>query len=115
MENTLSPLEKVIEKLEAYSKTSLTLYKYNALYTSADMFSVLAAKLVITLIITVSLLFASIGLALWIGEIIGQVYYGFFIVALAGILLAFLFYIFQNRWIKLPTSNFIISKILKKN
>ena len=115
MKNTASTIEELIQKLEVYSKTSLTLCKYNALYTSADMFSNLAVKLAIALVVAMFLILVSIGLSLWIGTIIGHSYYGFFIVSTLYLLLALLFYIFQYQWIKKPVSNFIISRMLKKN
>jgi len=115
MESTASTIEKLIEKLEFYSKTSLTLVKYNALYTSADMFSNLAVKLAIAFVVAMFLILVNIGLSLWLGTIIGETYYGFFIVSTLYLFLALLFYIFQSRWIKKPVSNFIISKILNKN
>ena len=115
MENLASTIETLIQKLESYSKTSITLYKYKAIYTSADIFSNLAVKLTIALVIVMFLILVNIGLSLWIGEIIGQAYYGFFVVSLIYLLLALLFYIFQMPLIKRPVSNFIISHILKKH
>ena len=61
------------------------------------------------------LIIPNIGLALWIGEVLGYSYCGFFVVAAFYLLLALLIYWFRNQWIKNPVSNFIISQSLKKN
>ena len=113
MEN-VTTIEKLIEKAEDYSKTTFELCKYNAVYKSADIFSSLAVKVIITLVIVLFSLLVNIGLSLWLGELIGHTYYGFFIIALLYLALALLLYIFRYEWIKKPISNFIINRLVKK-
>ena len=114
MENNTSPIEKLIEKVETYAKTSLELGKYNAIYKSADIFSTLAARLAITIMVVVFSFLINIGLALWIGEMLGNSYYGFFVIALFYLVLALVLYAFRKVWIKTPVSNFIINRTLKE-
>ncbi len=111
MENNTTTIEKLLEKAGNYSKTTLELYKYEAVYKSADLFSNLAVKLAITIVVVLFLLFISIGLAYFLGEYLGEVYYGFGIVGLGYLFIAILLYIFKEEWIKTPVSNFIISSI----
>jgi hypothetical protein len=61
------------------------------------------------------LLFASIGLALCLGNYLGEIYFGFFIISFCYLLIAILLYIFQDEWIKLPVNNFIINKMLNND
>ena len=110
MENSTT-IEKLIEKAEIYSKTTLELCKYEAVYKSVDIFSSLAVKLVITLVVVLFLLFVNVGLALYIGQYLGEIYYGFFIVAFGYLSLAIVLYIFRDEWIRTPVSNFIINKM----
>lgn len=111
MENTSTTIEKLIEKAEIYSKTTLELYKYEAVYKSADIFSNLAVKLAITFVVVVFLLFVNIGLALFLGNYLGEVYYGFIVVGLAYLFISIVLFIFKDEWIKNPVSNFIINKM----
>lgn len=113
MEKTTTPVEKLIEKAEIYSKTSLELCKYNAVYKSAEIFSTLITKLVIIIALAVFCMLTNIGLSIWIGNLIGQIYFGFFILAFIYLLIAILLYYFRYDWIKKPVSNFIINKLLK--
>lgn len=115
MKNSATTIEKLIEKAEVYSKTTLELYKFNAIYKAADVLSSLAIKIVITIVVVLFSLMVNVGLALWIGEALGSSYYGFFIVAAFYLALAIVIYWFRNQWIKNPVSNFIISQSLKKN
>lgn len=111
MDNITSTIENLAEKAENYGKTTLELLKSNAVMTSADIVSNLAVKLVVSIVAVMFLLFVNIGLAFWIGKELGEIYYGFFIVSLVYLLLAFIFYLGKNSLIKNPVSNFIISKM----
>ena len=115
MENNSTTIEKLIEKAEIYSKTTLELYKCEAVYKSADIFSNLAVKLAMTIVVVVFLLFTNIGLAFYLGDYFGEVSYGFFIVGFGYLLIGILLYILKNKWIKNPVSNFIISEINKSD
>ncbi|MEO8234128.1 MAG: hypothetical protein ABI549_01835 [Flavobacterium sp.] len=111
MENSTTTIEKLIEKAEIYSKTTLELFKYEAVYKSADIFSNLAVKLAISIVVVLFLLLVNIGLALWVGEYLGETYLGFFVIAFGYLCLAILLYIFREKWVKNPVSNFIINKM----
>ena len=115
MEQNTTTIEKLIERAEIYSKTTLELLKYDVVYKSADIFSNLAVKLSITLVVVIFLLFINIGLAIILGEYLGEVYYGFIIVGLAYLFIAIALYIFKDEWIKDPVSHFIIDKMKNKN
>lgn len=111
MESNSTTIEKLIEKAEIYSKTTLELYKCEAIYKSADIFSCLAVKLAIAIVVVVVLLFANIGLAFYLGDYIGEIWYGFFLVGFGYLFIGIILYIFKNKWIKNPVNNFIISKM----
>lgn len=114
MENSTTTIEKLIEKAETYSITTLELCKYEAIYKSADIFSNLAVKLVITLVVVVFLSLVNIGLALLVGQYLGEMYLGFFVIAFGYLCLVIILYIFREEWVKNPVSNFIINKMKPK-
>lgn len=115
MENNTTTIEKLIEKAEVYSKTTLELCKYEAVYKSADIFSNLAGKLAISIVVVIFLLFVNVGIAFILGEYLGEVYYGFIAIGLLHLLLAILLSIFKEEWIKTPVSNFIINQMKNKD
>jgi hypothetical protein len=61
-----------------------------------------------------SFLIVNIGLALWVGKLLGDSFYGFFIVGGFYALLAIPLHIFREQWIKYPISNSIIKELLKQ-
>jgi hypothetical protein len=121
-ENTLEPVameektamvELLIERATDYGKTSYQLIRLKVLAQTADFVSTLLPRLLVGLLFASFLLFGSLGLADWLGEVLGKPCYGSFVVAGIYALLALLTSIFLHRRIKRVISNFIIFKILK--
>src|ERR1035437_2223370 len=105
MENQTSLIGILFEKVGHYAQTTAELYKLKAVDKSADVLSTLTARLTIVVFIAMFFLMLSIGMALWIGEILWKSYYGFFVVAGFYALAGILFYAFRNTWIKEPIRN----------
>lgn len=114
MNDNPTPIEALFEKAEDYSKTTLELFKLNAIDKTAEIVSSLAVRLAILLAVVLFVLVLNIGVALWIGELLGKTYYGFFVVAGIYAIITILLYVFRNRWIRYPVSNAIITQMLKK-
>ncbi len=112
MSNNATAIETLFEKAGDYGKVSMELFKLQAIDKSAEVLSALASKLVVTIVVALFTLSVNIGLALWIGELLGKVYYGFFIVAGFYAVIATLCYIFRRQWIKDPVSTTIIRKMM---
>lgn len=113
MEDQALLIKTLLEKTEHYMRTSAELYKLKAVDKSADVISSLAARLAVIVVITLFFLILNIGISLWIGEMLGRSYYGFFIVAGFYALAGAILYAFRNKWIKEPMRNSIITNVLK--
>lgn len=114
MDNRATTIEMLFEKAEVYTRTTVELAKMNAIDKSADVLSSLLSRLTVIIVVAMFALLLNIGLSLWIGELLGKTYYGYFAVAGAYFILAIVINSFKDEWIKLPVSNFIIIKMLKK-
>lgn len=114
MENNTTPIELLVQRVEEYGKTTLTLFKLNAVDKLANIFSWLAIKLVLLLVVVLFISTFTVGLSLWIGELLGKVYYGFFSVACLYVFIGLLIYIFRTIWIGIPIRNAVITELLKK-
>lgn len=112
MENQPSLIGTLFERAEHYVKTSADLIKLKAIDKSADVIATLTARLAVIAFITLFFLVLNIGIALWLGEMLGKSYYGFFIVAGFYALIGILLYVFRNKWIKAPVRNSIITQAL---
>jgi hypothetical protein len=107
-------IEELIEKVEQYGKTTIELLKLKTLDKSSDVISNLISWLIVVIFAVLFFLILNIGLALWIGEIMGKSYYGFFVISGFYALLALIFGIFRKQLIKNPVNNSIIEQVLEE-
>ena len=113
MTDNTTPIASLFERAEDYGKTTLKLLELNAIDKSADVISSLVSRLAVIMAVALSVLIINIGLAMWIGKLLGETFYGFFIMGgLYGILAVFL-QLFRDQWVKYPVSNSIIKQMLK--
>ena len=106
-------IEDLFEKAEVYARTSLELYKLKTVDKLSVVVASLVSRLVVTIIFSFFFLMLNVGLAIWLGESMGQIYYGFFIVAGLYALAAIILFVFRDPVIKNPIINSIISQVLK--
>jgi len=113
MENQPNTLGSLFKDAGDYIETRIDLLKLKAIDKSSDVASSVVTGLTTLLFGCFALLILNIGLALWIGDLLGKDYLGFFVIAGFYILLALLLHIFRNTWIKGPVTTIIIKKLLK--
>jgi hypothetical protein len=58
-------------------------------------------------------LFLNLGVALWLGEILGKQFYGFFVVAGFYIVLGLILHFFLHDWVKKIVGDYFVRNILK--
>ncbi len=114
MTDNTTPIATLFERAEDYSKTTLKLFKLNAIDKSADVASSVVARLVVIMTVVFSVLIFSIGAALWLGKLLDEIFYGFFIVGGFYLFIAVILQLFRKQWLKYPVSNSIIKKMLKE-
>lgn len=112
MNNQSANTNSLFDSIESYAKTSITLFKLSAVEKSADVISSLISQITIITISSLFILFANIGLAIWIGKLMGEYFYGFFIVSGFYMILFIVAYIFRDKIIKKTISNMIIKKMV---
>lgn len=107
-------IEMLFEKVESYTKTTLELYRLKAIDKASDVFATIASSLIIAVIIALFFILVSIGLALYLGELLGKNYYGFF--ALGGFyaLIAILMAMNRRAWLEIKLNDYIINQTFKK-
>ena len=114
MTENKTPIATLFERAEDYGKTTLNLFKLNAIDKSADVVSSLASGLAVIMTVVFSVSIISIGIALWLGKLLGDTFYGFFIIGGFYAFLAILLQVFRHQWLKNPVSNSIINQMLKQ-
>jgi len=113
MEDTAKMLESLLEKANDYGKTSYELVKFKALDKSSEVVSSLVPHSLVFILIASFMLFLNLGLALWLGELLGKIFYGFFVVAAFYVISGIVIHFFMHNWLKRLAGNYFIKSVLK--
>jgi len=113
MGGSIGMIESLLEKTVDYGKTSFQLVKFRTLNKTSDIVSSLLAHTVVLLFALSFMLFLSLGMAIWVGEILGNNFYGFFMVAAFYGLTGVLIHLFLHKRIKKMVSDRFIEQALK--
>lgn len=113
METAANSIESLFEKAEAYGKTTYELSKLKLLETTTIVVSALIARLSVVIMISMFALVLSVGVAMYLGELLGKSYYGFFIVAAFYLVAGIVLHFFLHKLIKKPVSEIIIKQALQ--
>jgi fatty acid desaturase len=113
MEDNTTLLESLLERASEYGKTSFELIKLKTLDKTTDVVSTLVPHSVVFVLIATFVLFLNLGLALWLGDILGKTFYGFFVVAAFYILAGIIIHFFMHKWVKKLVGNYFIKQMLK--
>jgi hypothetical protein len=113
MDDNSKLLETLLDRATEYGKTSYELVKLKAVDKVSDVVSSSVPYTVIIVLIASFMIFFNLGLAFWLGEIIGKTYYGFFVVAAFYLLTGVIIYFFMYKWLKKIICNYFIKKLLK--
>ncbi|MBC7412316.1 MAG: phage holin family protein [Bacteroidia bacterium] len=106
-------IEPLLNSAEDYAKTSVQLAKLQLVDKTANLTSTLISRGIAFLSLILSLVIANIGVALWLGNMLGKIYYGFFAVALFYGCVGGIVYCFMHTGIKTKVSNAVITQLLK--
>ncbi len=112
MDDKVNFIEPLFERAEECLKTSLELFKLKMLNKTIMVLSAFVSSAAVFLVLLMFIFFLNIGAALWLGEMLGRLYYGFFCIACFYGIIWSVLYFFMGAWIKKRVSNSIISQIL---
>lgn len=112
MENKLLFIEPLFERVETYGKTSYELIKLKAVDKTSEVVSTIVSRGAVVLMLSMFIVIVNIGIALFLGDILGKSYYGFFCVAGFYAIIGGVLYFFLHNRIKKYVSNSIITQML---
>jgi hypothetical protein len=113
MEENKKLIESLLEKATEYGKTSFELVKLKALDKTSDVVSSFIPHSGVFILIASFLLFLNLGIAFWLGEILGKTFYGFFVIAGFYVITGIVVHFLLHKRIKRLVSNYIIKQVLK--
>ena len=115
MENNLSSIPNILAKTEKLTNTTIELYRLKMVKVGSCYLANIVSRIIISILIFLLILFASIGAGFYLNNLFGNNYLGFLFVAAAYLLLTIIFFLFRDSLIKRPVQNSVIRKSLKNN
>ncbi|MFT3746991.1 MAG: hypothetical protein QM768_01685 [Agriterribacter sp.] len=113
-EETISEgIEGLLGDTGKYIEAKAELWKLKVADRTTEATTSIATQLILIFIAIMALTLINIAVAILIGKWLGELHYGFFIVAGFYILLGIIVYAFRKQIIQTPLYNVIINKILK--
>lgn len=112
MENNTNLIESILESATKYGKNVYELAVLKIVDRASDRISGFIPQIVVLVFIAFFLLFINIGAALWIGQLLGEVYFGFFAISGLNLIFLFIYYFFMRKWLKRLLYDFIIRQLL---
>jgi len=106
-------IESLLERTIEYGKTSFELVKLKTLDKTSEVVSSFIPHSIVFFFIASLLFFLNLGIAFWLGEIMGNNSYGFFVVAAFYGVLGIVIHFFMHDWLKKKICNYIIKQALK--
>jgi hypothetical protein len=113
MEENSNMLESLLERANDYGKTSYELVKLKALDKTSEVVSSFVPHSVVFVLVASFILFLNLGVALWLGDILGKLFYGFFAVAAFYVIAGITVHFFMHNWLKRLVNNNFIKHMLK--
>ena len=113
MKDKIILIELLLEKAEQFAKTNIQLYRLKAIDRVTDIFASLVSKIVFVVLTSVFIFLFTIGLALYLGDLLGKTYYGFFAVGGFYMLLTIILIIVKKP-IENIFNNYLINQIFKE-
>jgi fatty acid desaturase len=113
MEDKAKLIESLLESAAEYGKASYELVKLKALDKTSDAVSSFIPHSVVFVVLAIFMLFINLGLAFWLGEILGEIFLGFFVVAAFYGIIGIVLHFFMHKWLKKVICNYIIKNVLK--
>jgi hypothetical protein len=107
------PAGQLFESAESFVSISLELVKLQSLEATTLTATALISKMSAAVLLLLFMLIFNIGLSLWLGDVFGRLYLGFFVVAAFDFLMGCIIYFFLPDLLKKPVSTIIIAKALQ--
>jgi hypothetical protein len=113
MDENVNVVEELIEKSTEYIKWGVELVKLKTIDKTSDVVSTLVPLSIVFLLLTSFLIFLNLGIAFWLGHILNNTFYGFFVVAGFYAVAALIIHFFLHKWLKKKIGNYMVKQLLK--
>ncbi|MGV3632397.1 MAG: phage holin family protein [Bacteroidota bacterium] len=101
-------IHPLFDKFEAYTKTSTELLRLKSVSKTGDIISIMAFQALAFVFVTLFVMVGSFALALYLGSLLGETYYGFLIVAGFYAVVCMVLYAFKSGIKSMIKKTFVV-------
>jgi hypothetical protein len=112
MDDNTRIIDELLEKAAEYGKAELELAKLKALVKASDIVSASVPGIIVVVLAGVFMLFLNLGISLWVGGLLGNLFFGFFAVAAFYGIITLILHLFMHNWLKKKVGDYIIKRVL---
>lgn len=113
MSDQEKPIETLLEQTIEHAEKSIKLVKLKTLDKTSEVVSSFIPHSIVLVLIIGLFLFLSLGIAIWLGELMGSNSFGFFVVAAFYGILGLIVHFFMHNMLKKKICDYIIKQVLK--
>ena len=114
MKDKVKLIELLYQKVEQYSKTGFELYRLKVIDKVTDVLASLLTKIILAVFFTLFFLLVTIGLALYLGTLLGEYYLGFFALAGVYLLIAIILAVRSKTLVEVRINDFLVRQFFKE-
>lgn len=114
MKETFAKVEEMADHIKEYVNNRVTTVKLKTAEKSSKILAQIIALTVVIVIFLIFIVFAGIALAYALAKLTGEFYWGFLIVAVFFLLIAWLTWITKEKLIRLPIMNAILHQLFNE-
>ena len=112
MEKDTTIVEELFYKLKDYGETTLDLYKLKAISKVSGVISATITSVLLLVLFFLILICLSVGLSLLIGSWLNHVYWGFFIMTGAYVIIGLILLVGRKKILKAPIADKRIKELI---
>ena len=111
----MNQVEELLHQLKEYVSLRIHIAQLKFSSKSSLIASSLLTYMLVFMVVFFFVLVLTIGISLWIGNLLGEWYLGFMIMAGFYLLLGCILYAFRNQWVKQPLNNLIVKEMFDED
>jgi hypothetical protein len=107
-------IDGLVKRITEFGQANIELIKLRIIDKTISIISALFPDLIVGTLLAIFLFFLNLGLAFWLGNLLGKIYFGFLALSLVYLMLGFAAHFFMRRWFKKVAAQYLIKQFFRQ-
>lgn len=113
MKNEFNVADTLIERMKEFGIAYAELIKLKAIKLASEIISAIIPDVIFSLLMFTIVLLFTIGIAIWLGGVMGKLYLGFLLIGSFYLLIGLISHFIMRGWLKRQLGNYFIKNIFR--